>query len=92
MHRYVESAKVEADVLERVNKADNDGISRCIRQYEHFAFSHHNKEYYAIIFEELGKSLFDIIKSNNYRGNCIYIITIQRISNEIHTIFCNAIV
>lgn len=64
----MESAKVEADILDRVQKADKEKQSKCVKQIEHFSFTNHHKEHYAIIFEELGKSLFDVIKSNNYRG------------------------
>ena len=68
VHRYIESAKVEATILERVLKADVQGVSGCIIQLEHFEFVRHGKRHYAIVFEELGKSLFQIIKQNNYRG------------------------
>ena len=49
-------------------KADPNNESRCIKQIEHFEFYKHNKRHYAIIFEELGKSLYDVLRSNNYRG------------------------
>lgn len=67
--RYIESAKVEAQILETVLKSDYHNESHCIRQFEHFTFYKHCKKHYAIILEELGDSLYDIIKSNGYRGN-----------------------
>ena len=73
MHRYVESAKVEAAILDKVMKEDIKGESKCIRQFEHFPFIYHGQHHYAMIFEELGKSLYEVIKMNNFRGkNALY--------------------
>lgn len=66
--RYIDSAKVEAKILERVLKGDTRHESHCIVQIESFAFHKHHAEHYAIILEELGKSLYEVIKFNGYRG------------------------
>lgn len=68
MDRYCDSARVEADILERVMKSDINNMSHCIKQYEHFEFHKNHRRHYAIIFEQLGKSLYDVLRSNNYRG------------------------
>ncbi len=68
MPRYVESAVVEAQVLEKISRLDLLGVSRCVRLVEHFPFTRHGDKYYVLIFEPLGKSLYDVIKDNDYRG------------------------
>ena len=35
---------------------------------EYFYFEEKRKRYMGIVFETLGKSLFDFVKDNNYRG------------------------
>lgn len=68
MTRYVDSAIVEAQIIEKVHKLDLGKVSQCVGIIEHFTFQSHNKKHYAIIFEPLGKSLYDIIQDNHYRG------------------------
>jgi serine/threonine protein kinase len=72
--RYVESARIEAEILERVQKLDTGGASRCVHLVDHFTFKRHSDKHYAIMFEVLGKSLFDIIKDNSYRGSFFLLI------------------
>lgn len=67
--RYVDSAIVEAQILERVHKLDLKDVSRCVRIFEHFQFTEKHDKHYAIIFETLGKSLYDFLQMNSYRGN-----------------------
>jgi len=66
--RYVDSAVIEAKVIERIHQLDILGLSRCVKIVDHFHFTEKDERYYAIVFEQLGKSLYDIIKINNYRG------------------------
>ncbi len=66
--RYVESAVIEAQILEKVQRLDLLGVSRCVHIVDHFSFMHHKDKHYALIFEPLGKSLYDVMKANGYRG------------------------
>ena len=36
---------------------------------EYFYFDEKNKRFMALVFEKLGKSLYDFIKNNDYKGN-----------------------
>lgn len=88
--RYVESAVVEAQILEKIHRLDTSGISRCVKVFDHFHFTENYDRHYAIVFEPLGKSLYDFIKVNNYRGmalNCNI-----RISIRDDTIICTSAV
>lgn len=66
--RYVEAAVSEAETVEKIHKQDTEGISRCVKVVDHFPFTDNYDKHYAIVFEPLGRSLYDIIKVNNYRG------------------------
>ena len=66
--KYIESAKVEAKLVEKVLSADKYNKSHCIKIYEYFHFSQGDKDYFAIIFELLGLSLYDFLKNNSYKG------------------------
>lgn len=62
--RYVQAAKVEAEVLRRVNRADPENQSNIVRLYHDFEYENN----YCLVFEKLGLSLFDVVKKNDYRG------------------------
>jgi serine/threonine protein kinase len=62
--RYVEAAKIEARILEKLNKSDPEHKSHIVRLYDHFPLDHN----YCLVFERLGKSLYDVIKMNKYKG------------------------
>ena len=66
--KYIESAKIEAQLVEKVLNKDKYNRSHCIKIYEYFSFCKGEKEYFAIIFELLGKSLYDFLKCNSYKG------------------------
>jgi dual-specificity kinase len=65
--RYNESAKIEADILMDINNKGgaNQGIVM-LKQY----FYHKDKDgsHMCLVFETLGKSLYDFIKGNKYKG------------------------
>jgi serine/threonine protein kinase len=62
--RYIESAKQEAQVLTRLQEADPEGNSKIVRLYDTFDLVLN----YCLVFEILGRSLFDVIKWNDYYG------------------------
>eukprot|EP00440_Ansanella_granifera_P051628 gb/GFBE01055974.1/.p1 GENE.gb/GFBE01055974.1/~~gb/GFBE01055974.1/.p1 ORF type:complete len:510 (+),score=111.59 gb/GFBE01055974.1/:1-1530(+) len=63
--RYMENAKIEADILKDVRKADPHGSSRCAMMYDTFT---HESKYFCLVFEPLGTSLYDFLKKNHFRG------------------------
>mmetsp|Transcript_48341 Transcript_48341/g.127651 ORF Transcript_48341/g.127651 Transcript_48341/m.127651 type:complete len:352 (+) Transcript_48341:429-1484(+) len=62
--RYMENAKIEADILKDIRKADPTGISGCAIMFETFMHGPH----YCLVFEPLGMSLYDFLKNNHFRG------------------------
>jgi len=62
--RYVEAAKIEAQILREVNQADPTHQSHIVRLFEDFPMG----DNYCLVFEKLGRSLFDVIKLNKFRG------------------------
>mmetsp|Transcript_59853 Transcript_59853/g.142591 ORF Transcript_59853/g.142591 Transcript_59853/m.142591 type:complete len:511 (+) Transcript_59853:56-1588(+) len=63
--RYMENAKIEADILADIRKADPGGSSRCAILYDTFV---HDSRHLCLVFEPLGSSLYDFMKKNSFRG------------------------
>lgn len=63
--RYMENAKIEAEILADIRKADPYGKSGCAVMYETFT---HDSKFYCLVFEPLGVSLYDFLKDNDFRG------------------------
>lgn len=75
--RYMENAKIEADILKDIAKADPEGKSGCAIMYETFV---HDTRFYCLVFEPLGTSLYDFVKANDFRG--CWMQDIQRIAEQ----------
>jgi len=60
--RYYESAKIEADIIEDVNRRGKRGVTHCAIMYDTFSFQGH----YCMVFECLGPSLYDFLKGQKY--------------------------
>lgn len=67
MKRYNESAKIEADILTDLNKKGAAEKS-IVYMKEYFYHNDGEGEHMCIVFETLGKSLYDFIKANSYKG------------------------
>jgi dual-specificity kinase len=69
--RYNESAKIEADIL--IDIANKGGANNNIVFMKEY-FVHKDKEgdHVCLVFETLGKSLYDFIKENRYKGMTKY--------------------
>ncbi len=65
--RYVESARIEADILVDIrNKGGaNHGV---VLMKEYFFHRERGTDNMCLVFEPLGKSLYDFIKDNDYKG------------------------
>lgn len=63
--RYMESARIEADILKDICRADPQGASRCAVMYDTFV---HDQRHLCLVFEPLGVSLYDHLKRNSFRG------------------------
>jgi hypothetical protein len=68
VRKYTEAARVEAAILEDVNKADPAGASLTVRYYA--AFEH--RGHFCMVFEPLGPSLYDYHTANQYRPPPLY--------------------
>ena len=62
IHKYREAAKLEINVLRKLNAKDPHGLHLCVRMYDSFNYFGHM----CLTFEVLGESVFDFLKSNNY--------------------------
>jgi serine/threonine protein kinase len=65
VERYVEAAKIEAEIIEKLNSSDPEHKSHIVKLFEHFPLG----DNYCLVFEKLGKSLFDVIKDNQFKGD-----------------------
>ncbi len=54
-------------------RIDKNHDSNCVKMTEYFYFTEGNLTYIALVFEKLGKSLYDFIKNNKYKGTYILI-------------------
>ena len=66
--RYLDAAQVEVDILTKIARADPEGKSLCVRFIKQFTIHHNGHEHVCIGFEKLGRSLYDFLKKNAYRG------------------------
>jgi len=60
--RYYDSAKIEADIIEDVNRRGQRGVTHCAILYDTFSFQGH----YCMVLEALGPSLYDFLKGQKY--------------------------
>ncbi|KAL8452556.1 hypothetical protein Emag_002231 [Eimeria magna] len=63
--RYTSAARIEAEILREVNRKDRRRESHCVSLLD--AFMHHQR-HMCLVFECLGKSLYDVLLENKYRG------------------------
>jgi serine/threonine protein kinase len=62
--RFHRQAKVEVKVLQHIKTGDPDSQSHCIHMLDFFIFRKH----ICITFELMSVNLYELLKSNNYRG------------------------
>lgn len=63
--RYIENAKIEADILKDIRKADPQGASsRSAIMLDSFMYQQH----FCLVLEACGASLYDFLKNNDFRG------------------------
>lgn len=61
--RYCNSAKIEASIVQQINRREGRGLSHCVIMHDAFSFDGH----YCLVFESLGPSLYDFLKRHNYQ-------------------------
>lgn len=61
--RYTDSARIEADILKDLKA--KGGVTNHVVDLKHYFYHNQNM---CLVFEPLGKSLYDFIKANNYKG------------------------
>lgn len=64
IHKYREAAKLEINVLKKLNNKDPMGKHLCVKMFDSFNYFGHM----CLTFEILGESVFDFLKSNGYVG------------------------
>jgi len=64
VEKYREAAKLEINVLEKLNEKDPQGKNLCVQMLDWFDYHGH----ICIAFEMLGLSVFDFLKENNYQA------------------------
>eukprot|EP00095_Tigriopus_kingsejongensis_P012728 maker-scaffold43_size480169-snap-gene-2.23 protein:Tk12728 transcript:maker-scaffold43_size480169-snap-gene-2.23-mRNA-1 annotation:"serine threonine-protein kinase doa" len=62
IHKYREAAKLEINVLKKLNAKEDESKFLCVRMFDSFNFFGHM----CLTFEVLGESVFDFLKSNAY--------------------------
>ncbi|XP_030044075.1 dual specificity protein kinase CLK2 isoform X2 [Microcaecilia unicolor] len=62
VEKYKEAARLEINVLEKINEKDPDNKHLCVKMFDWFDYHGHM----CISFELLGLSTFDFLKDNNY--------------------------
>ncbi|GBE62154.1 CMGC Lammer [Babesia ovata] len=78
VEKYVSSAKIEVDILMDIRKVDVAGESHCVVLHDHFMFK---KRIMCLVFEQLGDSLYDFLKRNDYKG--FFMADIQKIAYQL---------
>lgn len=61
--RYYDSALIEADIVEAVNRRGGRGTALCAMMFDSFTW----KSHYCLVFEALGPSLYDFMKRHDYQ-------------------------
>lgn len=65
IRKYRESARIEASILSDVySRQKKERSNFIVKMYSHFEFD----GYYCMVFERLGVSLYDFLKSQDHRG------------------------
>lgn len=77
--RYVSSARIEADIIRRLNNADPENNSKVVRMTDSFPW----ESSFVLVFEPLGPSLYDIIKRNDYKGMARQAFPCMKCSNSL---------
>ena len=62
--KYIENAYIEARIIKDINSKDCNDVYGVVRFVESFK---HN-QYYCLVFEMLGKTLYDVLKLNCFQG------------------------
>ncbi|GFE55368.1 CMGC Lammer [Babesia ovis] len=78
VEKYVNSAKIEVDILMDIKKVDATGESHCVVLHDHFMYK---GRIMCLVFEPLGDSLYEFLKSNGYKG--FFIADIQKIAFQL---------
>lgn len=68
IRKYTEGARIEADILDEVNRADPGRRSLTVRYYSSFE----HKGHFCMVFEPLGPSLYDYVKANGFKAPPLY--------------------
>jgi len=68
--RYIEEAKIEARILTKLKEFDSSPAARFVIISETFEF----EDTYCIVFERLGRSLYSLLRKNQFKGLPMHVI------------------
>ena len=60
-----ELVEIEAKITKKIVDADIKDMSHCIKIFDSFSFFKNGVEYFALVIELLGLSLYDYLKNND---------------------------
>ena len=66
--KYIDSAKIEAEILYDINSKNDSAQKYILNIKDSFLFTKHDMEYFALVTDLCGYSLYDYIQMNNYHG------------------------
>jgi serine/threonine protein kinase len=66
--RYTSAAGIEVHILRKLQASDVHGESLCVRLVKTFKLEWKGHTHMCLGFEKLGRSLYDFMKRNSYRG------------------------
>ncbi|CAL8283023.1 unnamed protein product [Boreogadus saida] len=62
--RFKDEAKAEVEILELLQKNDEDGVANVVHMKEYFQF----RDHLCITFDLMGKTLLEVLRQREYRG------------------------
>ncbi|XP_059924157.1 dual specificity tyrosine-phosphorylation-regulated kinase 4-like [Gadus macrocephalus] len=62
--RYADEAMAEVEILELLQKNDEDGVANVVHMKEYFQF----RDHLCITFDLMGKNLYEMMKERHFRG------------------------
>eukprot|EP01083_Nonionella_stella_P098811 277941_1 len=68
VRRYLDAAEIEVKILDKLRLADADGNSHCVKLRKSLICHYRSRRHVCIVFEKLGRSLYEFLKKNRYQG------------------------
>jgi dual-specificity kinase len=66
--RYADNARAEAEMIKFIESKDIENIAHVVHLKEVISFTRSKVSYVALVFERLGRSLYQLLEENNFMG------------------------